>query len=166
MTNIHTAPALDWKSELVRARTHRDHGSEEFLAAIARISDAGISQIDIAAQLKASQPQVSRWAAKGRTLLKVVDGGKLGRTPYHVAERYSRGEITRDQVIDALTTWQYVPAETKTHGLHDDLLNYVPGSFDDVRAASLDELIDEEIYAAALNALTAQTAAARQTSGG
>lgn len=165
MTNTHTAPA-NWRSELVRARTHRDHVSEEFLAAIARISDAGVPQTEIAVQLKTNQPQVSRWAAKGRTLLAVVDGGKLGRSPYHVAERYSRGEITRDQVIDALTHWEYVPAETKTQGLHDDLLNYVPGSFDDVEAASLDELIDEEIYTAALDALKAQTAAARQTSGG
>ena len=165
MTNIQAAPALDWRSELARARTHRDHGSEEFLTAVARIAES-IPQTEIAVQLKASQPQVSRWAAKGRTLLELVDGGKLGRSPYHVAERYSRGEITRDQVIDALTNWQYVPAETKTQGLHDDLLNYVPGSFDDIEAASLDELIDEEIYTAALNALTAQTAAARQSSGG
>ncbi len=32
----------------------------------------------------------------------------------HVAERYLRGEITRDQIIDALTHWTYVPAETRT----------------------------------------------------
>lgn len=165
MTNIHAAPALDWRSELARARTHRDHGSEEFLTAVARIAES-IPQTEIAVQLKASQPQVSRWAAKGRTLLELVDGGKLGRSPYHVAERYSRGEITRDQVIEALTHWEYVPAELKTEGLHDDLLNYVPGSFDDVEAASLDELIDEEIYTAALNALKAQTVAARQINGG
>lgn len=165
MTNIHTAPALDWRSELARARTHRDHGGEEFLTAVARIAES-IPQTEIAVQLQASQPQVSRWAAKGRSLLELVDGGKLGRSPYHVAERYSRGEITRDQVIDALTHWEYVPAELKTEGLHDDLLNYVPSSFDDIEAASLDELIDGEIYTAALNALKAQTAATRQTSGG
>lgn len=165
MTNIHTASTIDWRSELARARTHRDHGSEEFLTAVARIAES-IPQTEIAVQLKASQPQVSRWAAKGRTLLKVVDGGKLGRSPYHVAERYSRGEITREQVIDALTHWEYVPGETKTRGLDDDLLNYVPGSFDDVEAASLDELIDDEIYTAALKGLKAQLTAARQTSGG
>ncbi|WP_165067732.1 hypothetical protein [Marisediminicola senii] len=165
MTNIHTAPALDWRSELARARTHRDHGSEEFLTAVARIAES-IPQTEIAVQLQASQPQVSRWAAKGRSLLELVDGGKLGRSPYHVAERYSRGEITRDQVIDALAHWEYVAGETTTRGLDDDLLNYVSGSFDDVEAALLDELIDGEIYAAALNGLKAQLMAARQTSGG
>ena len=49
-----------------------------------------------------------------------------------------------------LSHWHYLPAEIKTPGPHDSLLNYVSGSFDDVEAASLDGLIDGEIYAAAL----------------
>jgi len=77
--------------------------------------------------------------------------------PYVVSEQYSRGEISREQLIDALTAWRYLPGETKTTGLHDDLLNYVPGSFDDIEAAFLDDLIDDEIYAVALKALGAQT---------
>jgi len=166
MTNIQAAPVLDWQKELTRARAHRDHGSDEFLSAIARIVDSGVSQVEVAVQVKASQPQVSRWAAKGRTLLERVDGPQLGRTPYHVAERFSRGEISREQVLRALTTWSYLDSETKTEGLHEDLLNYVPGSFDDVQAALLDDLIDDEIYSAALGALKAQTAARRQTSDG
>ncbi len=59
-------------------------------------------------------------------------------------------------MIHAVTTWTYVPGETKTEGLHDDLLNYVPGSFDEVDAALDDELIDEGIYRAALDAVLAQ----------
>jgi hypothetical protein len=76
--------------------------------------------------------------------------------PYVIAEQYSRGEISREQLIDALTAWRYLPGETKTAGLHDDLLNYVPGSFDDIEAAFLDDLINEEIYSISLEALKAQ----------
>lgn len=167
MTNIQAAPVLDWENELTRARAHRDHGSDEFLSAIARIVDSGAAtQVEVAFRLKTNQPQVSRWATKGRTLLKRVESPQLGRTPYHVAERFSRGEISREQVLQALTTWSYLDNETTTEGLHEDLLNYVPGSFDDVQAALLDDLIDEEIYSAALGALKAQTAARRKTSDG
>jgi hypothetical protein len=54
--------------------------------------------------------------------------------PYVVSERHSRGEISRDQLIDTLTTRRYLPGGAKTEGLHDDLLNYVPGLFDDIEA--------------------------------
>jgi hypothetical protein len=92
----------------------------------------------------------SQWVDEGRNLIREASNSPLGSSPYQVAQRYSRGEISRKQVIDALARWHYLPAERKTQGIHDDLLNYTPGSFDDVEAASMDELIDEEIYAAAL----------------
>lgn len=76
--------------------------------------------------------------------------------PYVVSEQYSRGEISREQLIETLTKRRYLPGETRTTGLDDDLLNYVPGSFDDVEAACLDELIDEEIHTIALEAFIGQ----------
>ncbi len=160
MTNTHATSALAWQSELKRARTHRDHGAEEFLVLVAKAAEI-VPQTDIAAQLHASQPQVSRWAAKGRVLLTPVQKGKLARSPYHAAQRFSRDEITRDQLVEFLTHWPYLDSETKTEGLHDDLLNVVPESFDDVHAALVDDLIDEDIYTAALEALKAQAAARR-----
>ncbi len=93
MTNTHATSALAWQSELKRARTHRDHGAEEFLVLVAKAAEI-VPQTDIAAQLHASQPQVSRWAAKGRVLLTPVQKGKLARSPYHAAQRFSRDEIT------------------------------------------------------------------------
>lgn len=78
---------------------------------------------------------------------------------YAAAERYARGEISREEIILTFTSWHYVAAETRTAGLHDDLLNFVPGSFDDVQAALVDGLIDHGIYSAALGALRAQTTA-------
>jgi len=171
----------DWQRELTRARTRTRRVGAEFYTVVAKIASSGISQVEIAKHLHTSQPQVSRWAARGRNLLnasaEVGSGTRyhlarrylrgestvhreaevLSVSPYDMAERYSRGEISRAEVISALTDWRYVQAETHTGGLHEDVLNYVPGSFDDVQAAALDDLIDDEIYAAALDALKAQT---------
>lgn len=76
--------------------------------------------------------------------------------PYESAESYARGEISRDELIHRLTTWRYLPSETRTTGLHDDLLNVVPGSFDDIHAAIDDGLIDDEIYTLVIEALRFQ----------
>jgi hypothetical protein len=150
MVRSETAAAVSWRDELVRARTRREHGSEAFLTTIAQIARE-IPQTEIASQLGASQAQVSRWASKGRSLIEIAAGGH-GWSPFDVAQRYSRGEITRDQVIEALTTWPYA---------HRDLSPEEPrsihaGSIDDVHAAALDGLIDEEVYRLALEAFTAE----------
>ncbi|GAB3615890.1 hypothetical protein GCM10027416_04470 [Okibacterium endophyticum] len=79
-------------------------------------------------------------------------------SPYESAESYARGEISRNELIYRLTSWHYLPSETRTTGLHDSLLNFVPGSFDEVAAAFDDELIDEETYTLAHDALRAQNA--------
>lgn len=80
----------------------------------------------------------------------------LNSAPYESAESYARGDISRDELIHRLTTWRYLPSETRTIGLHDDILNVIPGSFDEIEAASLDGLIDEEIYTFAHDALRSQ----------
>lgn len=158
MKFMNLQPSPDWRRELARASTHKNHNNEEFLTAVAQIAES-TPQALIAEQLKTSQPQVSRWAAKGRSLLDITNRGQLGRSPYDLAQRYSRGEVSRDQIIAALAAWKYMPGETKTEGLHDDLLNYVVGSFDEVEAAYDDELIDDEIYESALRGLKSQHAA-------
>jgi hypothetical protein len=79
-----------------------------------------------------------------------------GPGPYEAAESYRCGAISREELVQILTTWRYVPGEQRTAGLHDDLLNFVPGSFDEVEAAFMDELIDEALYEIAHEALRTQ----------
>ncbi len=160
MTNL--APAApEWRRQLAAARARRDYVSDEFLATIARITASNVSQAAIAEELHSSQPQVSRWAARGRELLEKESESGAGRTPYQAAERYQRGELTREELIDALAHWDYVDWNSKTTGLHDDLLVTVSGSFDDVLAALDDGLIDEEIYEIVYGRLEAARAHAR-----
>jgi hypothetical protein len=80
-----------------------------------------------------------------------------GPSPYEAAESHRCGEISREELVQILTTWRYAPGDQRTAGLHDDLLNAVPGSLDEVEAAFMDELIDEALYSSALNALQTQT---------
>ncbi|KZX22355.1 hypothetical protein EV639_104264 [Rathayibacter tanaceti] len=81
-----------------------------------------------------------------------------GPGPYEAAESYRCGAISREELVQILTTWRYVPGEQRTAGLHDDLLNFVPGSFDEVAAAFDGELIDGELYDIAHEALRSQNA--------
>lgn len=78
------------------------------------------------------------------------------RAPYRSAESYISGEIDREELIDRLTSWRYEPGEVRTAGLHDELLNFVAGSFDEVLAAFIDGLLDGELYSIALGALKEQ----------
>ncbi|UKF28056.1 hypothetical protein [Clavibacter nebraskensis] len=82
-----------------------------------------------------------------------------GPGPYEAAESYRCGEISREELVQILTTWRYVPGEQRTAGLHDDLLNFVPGSFDEVEAAFTDDLIDLELYEIALSSCRSHGAA-------
>ena len=69
-----------------------------------------------------------------------------GASPYEIAQRYSAGEMTREQTIDELSRWQYVPAP-RTDG-YDWLTDDPDGTWDEVRRALSDGLLDAEMYTA------------------
>lgn len=50
---------------------------------------------------------------------------------------------SREDLIRELQQWRYVPEPQSSLMLHEDLINFVPGSFDEVTDASLDGQIDE-----------------------
>lgn len=157
MTDSQEEPVTDWKDELTRARYLPEPHSETFVTTLSRIYDSGVSEAEIAAHLKNMSPrEVLDRVAKGRALLQHIADGKLGWSPYHMAQRYSRGEITREEVIQGLTDWEYVPSAWEAKGkeldLGEDIMVSVPGSFDDVEKALFKQLIDGEIYTAVLDA--------------
>jgi hypothetical protein len=74
-------------------------------------------------------------------------------TPYGIARRYAAGEITREQMIDALSRWRYVPMERMTDPA-DDVGVLDDGTFRmTVGEAFLDGLITAEDYDAILAAV-------------
>lgn len=75
------------------------------------------------------------------------------RGPYRLAKLYALGYLSRDDLIRELQQWRYVKEPQSSLPLHEDLINFVPGSFDEVQSALDDGLIDQAIYVLALDAL-------------
>lgn len=75
------------------------------------------------------------------------------RGPYHLAKLYALGYLSREDLIRELQQWGYVKEPQSSLPLHEDLINFVPGSFDEVQSALDDGLIDQAIYIVALDAL-------------
>jgi hypothetical protein len=74
-------------------------------------------------------------------------------TPYTIAERYHRGELTRDQVVQELIDYDYLAQDEIPDDLTVDVAAYIDGSWDDMERALRHDLIDGEIYAAVLAAV-------------
>lgn len=81
-------------------------------------------------------------------------------SPYALARKYASGEISRSDMVRKLSVWPYKPSQTHTDGHHDDLLVYVPGSFDDVERAVNEGLIDDDAFDEIADAYEASTKAA------
>ena len=88
-----------------------------------------------------SQSQVLRWAAQGRELLSVMQGGKPGWTAYHAAEQYHQGKISRTQLVDALISWISDPPVAGNASISSGRLSGV----EEVRVARLDRMIDDAL---------------------
>jgi hypothetical protein len=74
-------------------------------------------------------------------------------TPYTIAESYGRGELTREQVIQALIDYDYLPQDQIPDDMSVDIAMYVEGSWDDMERATGNGLIDSEIYNTVLGAV-------------
>jgi hypothetical protein len=118
---------------------------------LVRLSKLRITQHHLSESLVISQPTLSSTLKTAKTVPPIKPGFS-GATPYEIAQRYAAGELTKTQLIDELTRWEY-PDSMVTDG-YDSLLIDVPGSFDDVERALQDKLIDGETYDEILEALS------------
>ena len=120
---------LDYKREIARLRAH------------------GYTQTDIA-----------QWTGLVQSTIAVTEEvpeivpGFSGATPLEIAQRYAAGFIDRDQLIDELGRYPYLPQDRLNPTDPFDETVYVDGSWDDVATAERNGLIDDEIYDAVLEA--------------
>jgi hypothetical protein len=74
-------------------------------------------------------------------------------TPFTLAERYHRGELSREEVIRELIDYDYLPQDHVPDDLTIDVAEYVEGSWDDMERAVRQDLLDADVYNTVLAAV-------------
>ena len=108
-----------------------------------REASSDLPQRQLADALRISQAAVSKSLRTAREVPAVREGFS-GASPYEIVQRYAAGELTREQLVDELGRWDYVPMP-RTDGF-DDLLIVPDGTFDEVRQGLSEGAIDAETY--------------------
>ena len=127
-----------------RLRSRREVDGLDYYRVLRRLA-VQMTQVDLARSLGLTQPSISS-ALKSAARVAEPRDGFSGASPYEIAQRYSAGGMSRDQTIDELARWEYVPAP-RTDG-HDWLTDDPDGTWDEVRRALSDGLLDAEMYTA------------------
>jgi len=122
----------------------------DYRRSLQRLAESKLPQRDLSEYLRISQPTLSSTLRSAKKTPPVREGFS-GADPYEIAQRYAVGEISREQLVDELSRWDYEPGPEPTDG-YDTLIISVPGSFDDVVRAFSDGLIDAQLYDEILDA--------------
>lgn len=108
------------------------------------------SQVELARGLRITQPSVSS-ALKTAEKVPDVRPGFSGATPYEIAQRYSAGLLTRDQLIDELARWEYESVEFTDGPLDWNTGAVTEGTWGEVARALDDGLLEPEVYDAIID---------------
>jgi hypothetical protein len=102
-----SSPPQSWRANVARARAQATVANLRTRRAVYEaVTTQGATQMAVASVLGVSQPTVHRWVQEAAQ--QPADGPQaLGETPYEIAQRYAAGDITHEQMIDALIAWPY-----------------------------------------------------------
>lgn len=127
-----------------KARYRRAMADMDYRRSVVRLSRCGESQTAIAGMVGVAQPTVQKVLARAEAIT-MPRPGFSGADPYEICERYAADLISREQVRDELSRWEYTP-RARTADLVDDLIVDTPGSIADVERAMRQGLIDEDLF--------------------
>jgi hypothetical protein len=146
---------IDYVTEAARARAMRLQAGLDrldYLREIARLATLGGDINHWAATLKTNPHDLAADFHEAQNTPPCRPGFPAA-SPYELCQRYAAQQLTRDQLINHLTHWEYTIPEPQEHDYYDDLRFTKPGSFDDVGIAFDQGLIDDEIYDSILDSL-------------
>lgn len=141
-----TVPHREVVDRARRSRLRVHLAQLDYLRDLAEARELGVSQTEIARELRVTQPAISKSMSAASSTPPVPEGFH-GGSPYEIAERYAAGEISREVLVDELARWPYTPRDA---GDGVDWLTYEPGTFEDVVRARRDGLLDTATYDAVL----------------
>ncbi|MBF4624784.1 hypothetical protein [Clavibacter sp. VKM Ac-2872] len=110
---------------------------------VRRLLDGGADRDELAKDLRLFGGNDLRRLDGARDVTMPVEGFS-GATPLEICERYAVGHLDREQLVDELTRFPYVPLD-KPEGW-DDLVVNPPGTWNDLSLALGEKLIDIEVY--------------------
>jgi len=149
--------------EHAQALRHRLELDEiDYRRELARLVSSGMSVSELSHALITAEDAVSSQLEAAKKI-DPVRPGFSGGSPREICLRYKAGQISRDQVIDQLVHWDYVPRKP-VEDPYNDLLFDTPGSFDDVLQALHDGVLDGETYDIVLKTSAAEWKNGRSSS--
>lgn len=114
----------------------------DFLRLLAQI-DTTTDRRRIARQLVMSEPELDERIRQAAATAPIAEGFS-GAGPLEITKRYAAGLLSRDEVIEKLSHWEYAP-RPQTDGI-DWLTVDVPGSVEELEEAESAGYIDMPIY--------------------
>ncbi|SDS53901.1 hypothetical protein [Microlunatus soli] len=155
---IYTDGEWVWSAEHIYYAEHHDIPIDPELIEYARgrnfeVGDVPESAIDDAMdaldeadeEAEAEEPVDSAQAERSRL---------VELTPYQWCSRFARGELDREQLINLLAEYPYTP--TVDDREWNDAVVQPPGTVDEIEQASIDGLIDVDLYTAIIDRLRQQ----------
>lgn len=131
-------------AKAVKARHLRDVSELDYVRLVVVMVESGMSQTKIAKLVGVTQPTISKLLHRSASVPMAREGFS-GADPFEICERYAADLITRDQLVDELTRWDYTPRQTTANEL-DDLVVHTPGSTADLERALRRGLIDDDLF--------------------
>ncbi|WP_435080231.1 hypothetical protein [Clavibacter michiganensis] len=115
----------------------------DYLREVRRLLDAGRPEEELARELRVFRPEdLARLRAAREVSLPLE--GFSGALPMEICERYAAGMLEREQLVDELARYPYVPRALPDG--YDDLVVNPPGTFADVAEAADLGLIEDDVY--------------------
>lgn len=125
------------------ARLGRKIAELTFKRALIGAVSAGESQRAVGHAAGISQPAVAQHLANSGQIRPVSEEFS-GADPLEICQRYHLGHLTKKQLFDELTRWEYAPDPGPVHSLDEG--TSIPGTWNDVLVATNMEYVSEEQY--------------------
>lgn len=123
----------------------------DYLRGLRRLA-AGMTQADLARELGLTQPSISS-ALKSAAKVADPPAGFSGASVYEIAQRFTAGELGRDELVDQLSRWPDAPGPDRPAALDsvpDPALDNDRSPRRELGKALQDGLLDEAAYRAVL----------------